>query len=101
MGYRLKGPPLIYRHKKEMISEGMMSGSIQVPSSGQPIVIMADGPTTGGYPKIGTVISADLPLLVQCAPNKSRIRFQETTVADAQKKYSGLMSGLNKVVESE
>ena len=40
MGYRLKGPPLIYRHKKEMISEGMMSGSIQVPSSGQPIVMM-------------------------------------------------------------
>jgi len=46
--------------------------------------MMADGPTTGGYPKIGTVASADLPLLAQCVPNKSKIRFRETTVEEAQ-----------------
>ena len=99
MGYRLEGPPLTHRNMTELISEGMAFGAIQVPSSGQPIVMMADGPTTGGYPKIGTVISADLPLLVQCAPNKSRIRFRETTVTKAQKKYLALMSGLSKIVE--
>jgi allophanate hydrolase subunit 2 len=61
--------------------------------------MMRDGPTTGGYPKIGTVTSADLPLLVQCTPKKSKIRFRETTVAKAQKKYRALMNGLNQIVE--
>jgi antagonist of KipI len=51
-------------------------------------MMMADGPPTGGYPKIGTVASADLPLLAQCVPNKSRIRFEKTTVAKAQKKIA-------------
>ncbi|HXQ36742.1 MAG TPA: biotin-dependent carboxyltransferase family protein, partial [Anaerolineales bacterium] len=102
MGYRLDGPPLIHRKATELISEGMTFGSIQVPSSGQPIVIMADGPSTGGYPKIGAVASADLPLLAQCVPNQSRIRFQETTVSRAQKKYRALMSGLkDSIVEEE
>jgi antagonist of KipI len=101
MGYRLEGPPLTHRNNKELISEGMSFGAIQVPSNGQPIVMMADCPTTGGYPKIGAVISADLPLLVQCAPSKSRIRFRETTVAKAQKKYRVLMSGLKNIMESE
>jgi len=101
MGYRLEGPALTHRNKAELTSEGMTMGAIQIPSSGQPIVIMADGPSTGGYPKIGTVISADLPLLAQCVPNKSRIRFRETTVVKAQKKYRALMSGLEKIVEAE
>ena len=59
---------------------------------------MADGPTTGGYPKVGVVASADLPLLVQCTPNKSRIRFRETTVAEAQKNYRMLMGRLSKSI---
>ena len=59
-------------------------------------IMMADCPTTGGYSKIGNVISADLPLLAQCVPNKSRIRFQKTTVAKAQNKYREQMSGLDK-----
>jgi antagonist of KipI len=63
--------------------------------------MMADCPTTGGYPKIGTVASADLPLLAQCVPNKSRIRFRETTVAKAQKKYRGLMGELSKSMIEE
>src|SRR5512134_2371965 len=50
-------------------------------------IMMADCPTTGGYPKIGTVPSADLPLLAQCVPNKSRIRFRETTLEKAQERY--------------
>jgi allophanate hydrolase subunit 2 len=58
--------------------------------------MMADGPTTGGYSKIGAVISADLPLLAQCVPNRSRIRFQTITVAKAQKKYRELIHGMDK-----
>jgi len=61
-------------------------------------IMMADCPTTGGYSKIGTVISADLPLLAQCVPNKSKIRFQTTTVAKAQKKYREQMSRLDKSI---
>ena len=99
MGYRLEGAALTHRNKTELISEGMGMGAIQVPSNGQPIVMMADSPTTGGYPKIGTVASSDLPLLAQCAPGRSRIRFRETTVAKAQKKYRELMSGLERIVE--
>jgi len=101
MGYRLEGPALTHPNKTELISEGLTFGAIQVPSNGQPIVMMADSPTTGGYPKIGTVASADLSLLAQCVPNKSKIRFRETTVVKAQKRYRTLMSGLDKIVESE
>ena len=99
MGYRLEGPALKHQNRTELISEGMIAGAIQVPSNRQPIVMMADSPTTGGYPKIGTVTSADLPLLAQCVPGKSRIRFHETTVAEAQMKYRALMSGLNRIIE--
>jgi antagonist of KipI len=102
MGYRLEGPPLTQRGKTELISEGMTFGAIQIPSNGQPIVMMADCPTTGGYPKIAAVTSADLPLLAQCVPNKSKIRFQETTIAKAQRKYCALMNGLaSRILEPE
>ncbi|SRR5258706_3586763 len=101
MGYRLEGAALKHRNKAELISEGMTMGAIQVPSNGQPIVMMADSPTTGGYPKIGTVASADLSLLAQCVPNKSKIRFRETTVAKAQKKYRELMNGLGKIEDAD
>jgi antagonist of KipI len=99
MGYRLEGAVLKHRSKAELISEGMTMGAIQVPSNGQPIVMIADSPTTGGYPKIGTVTSADLPLLAQCVPGRSKIRFRETTVTKAQKKFRELMSRLERIVE--
>jgi antagonist of KipI len=102
MGYRLEGPVLTHRSKTELISEGITFGAIQVPSSGQLIVMMADCPTTGGYPKIATVVSADLPLLAQCVLNKSKIRFQETTIVKAQKKYCRLMNNLeSSILEPE
>lgn len=99
MGYRLEGAALTHRNKSELISEGMTMGAIQVPSNGQPIVMMADSPTIGGYPKIGTAASADLPLLAQCVPGRSKIRFREVTVAKAQKKYRELMGRLGRIVE--
>jgi antagonist of KipI len=101
MGYRLEGPALTHRAQTELISEGMTFGAIQVPVSGQPIAMMADGPTTGGYPKIATVARANLPLLSQCVPGQSKIRFRKTTVARAQKRYRALMSGLDKIMEAE
>jgi antagonist of KipI len=68
MGYRLQGPPLVRARDGELISEPLGIGAIQVPSAGEPILLMADRQTAGGYPKIGYVISADLPLAGQLAP---------------------------------
>ena len=68
MGYRLQGPPLVRQRAGELISEPLGIGAIQVPSAGEPILLMADRQTAGGYPKIGYVISADLPLAGQLAP---------------------------------
>lgn len=90
MGYRLDGKPISHLTSADLVSEGMMMGSIQVPANGQPMVMMADAPTTGGYPKIANVIRADLPLLAQCEAGVSKIRFRETTVEKAQEKYREL-----------
>jgi antagonist of KipI len=68
MGYRLDGPPLPHGADAEILSDATPMGSVQVPKSGQPILLMADRQTTGGYPKIATVIAADLPLAGQLAP---------------------------------
>jgi antagonist of KipI len=68
MGYRLQGPPLVRVHVGELISEPVGAGAIQVPAAGEPILLMADRQTAGGYPKIGHVIGADLPLAGQLAP---------------------------------
>jgi antagonist of KipI len=87
MGYRLEGPTLKHRRSADLTSEGMAVGSIQVPADGAPIVMMSDCATTGGYPKIGCVIRADLPLLAQCTPGKDQVEFRETTVEAAQEKY--------------
>ena len=76
-GYRLAGTPLEPKTAIEMRSHGIVPGVIQVPSGGQPIVQMRDAQPSGGYPKIGTVIEADLWRLGQ-APIGSRIRFVET-----------------------
>jgi biotin-dependent carboxylase-like uncharacterized protein len=68
MGMRLDGPLLRHRRGWDIVSDAIATGSIQVPGSGQPIVLLADHQTTGGYPKIATVISADLPRLGGCCP---------------------------------
>ena len=94
MGYRLEGPKIEHLGGADMLSEGMVMGSIQVPASGQPIVMMADSPTTGGYPKIAGVTSADLPVLSQCVPGQAQIRFSETNVEAAQKRWQEMIKGL-------
>lgn len=86
MGYRLQGAPLQLTQPHEYISEAVADGTIQVPVDGQPIVLMADRQTLGGYPKIGHVITVDLPLLAQLAPGDS-LRFYRITLAQAQSLY--------------
>jgi KipI family sensor histidine kinase inhibitor len=76
VGCRLLGPRLDHAGPAEIASDGMVPGAIQVPPDGQPIVMLADGPTTGGYPKAATVVSADLPRLAQLLPGRGRIRFE-------------------------
>lgn len=68
MGYRLTGAGRIARNAGEMITDATFAGGIQIPPSGEPIVLMADRQTTGGYPQIATVITADLPAVGQLAP---------------------------------
>lgn len=68
MGYRLEGPKLEHSRGPDLISCGIPLGGIQVPGSGQPIVLMADHQTAGGYTMIATVIQADIPLVAQCLP---------------------------------
>lgn len=74
VGYRLSGPPLLLRQPLELLSHGIVPGTVQVPPAGQPIVQMAEANTCGGYPKIATVIEADLWRLAQ-APTGCSVRF--------------------------
>ncbi len=82
MGYRLEGPAVRHLGPADILSDATPVGSLQVPASGQPILLMADRQTTGGYPKIATVISADLPLAGQLAPG-DWIQFTACTRAAA------------------
>jgi biotin-dependent carboxylase-like uncharacterized protein len=83
VGMRLDGPRVHEPRGVQMVSDGIAEGSIQVPGSGQPIVLLADRQTTGGYPKIATVISADLPALGR-VPIGARIAFELVTLEEAQ-----------------
>jgi KipI family sensor histidine kinase inhibitor len=95
MGYRLQGPEIAPQGAADIISDGIALGAIQVPADGQPIVMMADRQTTGGYPKIATVVSADITLLAQCLPGQSSVRFRQTSVQEAQRRYRCMMRGLD------
>ncbi len=83
MGCRLEGPVIESLHGTDIISDGIVFGSIQVTSAGQPIVLLADRQTTGGYAKIATVCTADLPLLAQARPGNT-VRFTKISIEEAQ-----------------
>jgi 5-oxoprolinase (ATP-hydrolysing) subunit C len=83
MGYRLEGPVLKHLHGHNIVSDGTVNGSIQVPGNGQPIVLMPDRGTSGGYPKIATVISADLGRFAQIPVGRA-FRFKAVSMAEAQ-----------------
>lgn len=86
MGYRLEGPRLALERPLELLSAPVVRGTLQVPPGGDPIVLMADGQTVGGYPRIAQVITVDLPILAQAAPG-ARVRFREVSLAEAQALY--------------
>ncbi len=83
MGYRLQGPDLKLAQPRQMISESVVFGTIQVPVGGQAIILMADRQTTGGYPKIAYVASVDHPLLAQMMPGDT-FAFSLIDIAQAQ-----------------
>jgi biotin-dependent carboxylase-like uncharacterized protein len=106
MGMRLEGPRLEHRDGFDIVSDGIAPGSIQVPGSGQPIVLLADRQTAGGYPKIATVISADVPLLGRRRPGDA-VRFEAVTVAAAvearrrqERTLESLAKGIRRISES-
>ena len=83
MGYRLTGTPLLMSKPRQLLSEATTFGTIQVPAGGQPIILMADRQTTGGYPKMAYVATVDLPLLAQRAPGDA-LKFEAITLERAQ-----------------
>ena len=84
MGIRLKGTAIEHKETADIISDGTTFGSIQVPANGQPIILVADRQTTGGYTKIGNVITADLHKLAQMT-FLDKVLFQEIKIEEAQK----------------
>ncbi|ANN32950.1 biotin-dependent carboxyltransferase family protein [Bacillus cereus] len=86
MGYRVEGEVLNRIEEKEILSSPVTFGTIQVPNGGQPIILMADRQTTGGYPRMGNIISVDLPLLAQLKPG-DYVSFEKITLEEAEQLY--------------
>lgn len=82
MGYRLKGPVITHARGHDIVSDGIPLGGIQVPGEGQPIVLLVDRQTTGGYTKIATVIGVDIGVIGQTRPGQ-RVRFRQVTLEEA------------------
>lgn len=88
-GTRMDGPKVEIEDKRDMVSQAVVAGSIQIPPNGQPIVLMAERQTIGGYPQIGHVISADLPKLARAWPG-TRIHFIPVTIHEARQAWADL-----------
>ena len=86
VGFRLDGPRLALAAPLELVSEPVTSGTLQLPPGGQPIALMAEHPTIGGYPRIGQVAAIDLPRLAQRRPGDA-VRFEEVDLDAAQTRY--------------
>ncbi len=99
MGYRLAGPMLAHAKGYDIVSDGIVTGAIQVPGSGLPIVLMVDHQTIGGYPKIATVISADIPIVGRRRPGR-RIRFIAVDVREAERLRSEQEAALRQGCEN-
>lgn len=93
MGCLLEGPAVEAEAGTDIVSDGIALGSVQIPADGKPIVMLADRQTTGGYAKIATVISSDIPLLAQRRPG-DRLRFRRVSLAEARRAALGEMAGL-------
>ena len=91
MGCRLSGPKIEHSGDPNIISDGIPLGAVQVPSSGEPMIMMSEHQGSGGYTKIANVITVDIPLVAQCPPG-AEIRFQAVTVEEAQRLYLARLS---------
>ncbi|ANF59529.1 biotin-dependent carboxyltransferase family protein [Halotalea alkalilenta] len=98
MGYRLEGPPIQCVAGHNIVSDAIATGSIQVPGSGEPIIAMHDRQSTGGYPKIATVIRADLIRLGQLAPG-DRLGFEAVSVEQGEDIWRGRSRELARLLE--
>ena len=94
MGYRLSGKSLHLLHSLEVVSSAVTFGTIQLLPDGQLIILMADHQTSGGYPRLGTVVPVDLPLLAQCGPGDG-ISFEIVTIEEAERLVVRLDAELN------
>jgi len=83
-GYRLEGESIEHVSGADIISDAILPGSIQVPGNGQPIIMMMDAQTTGGYPKIACVIGPDIDVLAQMLPGR-KVRFRQVTIEEAHR----------------
>lgn len=98
MGMRLDGPVLAHSRGHDIVSDGIATGAIQVPGNGRPIILLADHQTTGGYPKMGTVISADIPRLGRMRPGDT-MRFAAVTVEEAEAARRELEARIARTIE--
>lgn len=99
MGLRLEGPVIEHALGYNIISDGIVTGSIQVPGTGKPIILLVDHQTTGGYPKVATVISADLPRLGRMRPGAS-LTFNALDVAEAERLRRALDDHVRQVIDT-
>lgn len=97
VGYRLRGATLALREPLELVSAGVVPGTVQLPPGGDPIVLMAEAPTCGGYPRIAQVIAVDLARLAQRRPGDA-VRFAETSLEEAQTRYLERERALARIV---
>jgi antagonist of KipI len=102
MGYRLDGPRIEHRGDADIISDGIPLGAVQVPGDGLPIILLADRQTTGGYAKIATAISIDMPKVAQAKPG-DKIKFTPVTEEQAialLKKYEQQMETIKSILQA-
>jgi antagonist of KipI len=97
MGYRLQGHTPISIPTGDILSEAAWPGAVQMPSGGQPVVLMCDAQTSGGYAKVASIISADLHLLAQCPLGAGQVHFSVTAVTEARHAYAEMMSQLDSI----
>jgi allophanate hydrolase subunit 2 len=102
MGMWLEGPRLSHTAGYDLVSDGLVPGCIQVPGSGQPVVLLMDCQTVGGYPKIATIITADLPRLAQSRPG-TEVTFAAVDIATAQhlyRSYHAVFADIGRTVQA-
>ena len=99
MGMRLEGAVVSNVVSTNIRSEGITKGAIQVPADGQPIILLTDHPTIGGYPKIANVISADYDLLIQKTPGET-ILFKKIELDEAEQLYKEYQNKISRIINN-